>query len=254
MRKSMNIFCLFLMILGSTSVNAQQFSRMDQLVDIAGSGSAEVRVQVEFSTQDTLPSLQLACAFENISDIRASWQPSEAPVPVEHLLSHGVPYLKVNQPVLPGKYKLAITVQVDEFLNWDAAGPEEFGTYTWEMMYENNQPISVDSSSLTIKLPEGWNFHRILSSAPKFKKKDPKPPYTFSKVDTRATVMISRAPLDYRDQLGLEFSFKKEKKGSILIYVGLVIAILYLYYFRDLILKHRSIGTDPSDETRQKGS
>ncbi len=254
MSKLMVSFSLAGVILLSSSIYSQQFSRMDQTVDIKDSGAAEIHVQLNFSTLDTLSFLQLACAFDEFNEISATLQPGEMIVPVVHFKTHEVPFLQMSKTIQPGDYTLQIEAQVDAFLDWDAAGPEEFGTYEWEMVYENNQPMSIDSSSLTVKLPEGWNFHRVLRSAPEFKKKDPKPPYTFSKVGDQASVTISRVPLHYRDQLGVEFTFKQEKRGSILIYVGLVIALLYLYFFRDLILKHRSKNKNKSDETSVEGS
>jgi len=254
MRKRMNNYGLCLALLFTTSLYSQQFSRMEQVVNIAESGDAEVHVLVSFTSHDTLESLQLACAFDAVSDIRATLQSDDSELPVIHMLQHDVPYIQVKTPILPGNHVISLEVVVDDFLDWDAAGPEEFGTYEWEMTYENNQPISIDSSSLTVKLPEGWNFHRIINSAPEFKKKDPKPPYTFSRIGDQASVTISRDPLNYRDELGVEFTFKQEKKGSVLIYVGLVIALLYLYYFKDLILKHRPNDKTKSDVTSDEAS
>lgn len=254
MRKPMNKYGLFLALLFTTSLYSQQFTRMEQVVDIAESGDAGVHVLVSFTSYDTLQSVQLACAFDRVSDIRATLNDENTELSVIHMLRHDVPFILVEGAILPGDHVVSIEVWVDDFLDWDAAGPEEFGTYEWEMTYENNQPISIDNSSLTIKLPEGWNFHRVTNSAPEFKKKDPKPPYTFSKIGDQASVTISRAPLNYRDQLGVEFTFKQEKKGSVLIYVGLVIALLYLYYFKDLILKHRSKDKNKLDTTSDEGS
>jgi len=239
---------LLLVLLFWASIHAQQYTSLDQRVDIQASGTAEILVQVKLTNTDSLPSLKLACSFNAINDISATLQPLGSELPVFHMIEHSVPYIVIDQVIPPGDHVIAIAVRVDDFLDWDAAGPEEFGTYEWEVSYENNQPVAIDSSRLTIKLPEGWNFHRVLSSAPEFKKKDPKPPYTFSKVDGQASVAISSIPLKYRGKLAMEFSFKKEKKGTILIYVGLIIALLYLYYFKDLILKHRSEDGEGSDE------
>lgn len=227
-----------IMILLSLSLYSQEYLKMDQVVTIEKSGDARIRAQFTLAVKDTLDDLKLACAFDNINSISVVLQPGDLALPVSHLFENGTPALHVTQEISPGEYTLHLDVYVDNFLDWDAAGPGEFGTYEWEMMYENNQPVSIDSSRLTVVLPEGWNFHRVLDSAPEFKRKDPKPPYVFLKADNLSAVTIVKAPLDYRDELGLKFAFKHERKGSILIVIGVLVALLYLYFFRDLILKH----------------
>ena len=239
MRKLLNTTALLLLIFAS-NLYAQQFSRMEQVVKIDESGAATVDVQVQLSTADSLSTFQLGCAFSEVASIRAMLQPGDTSIPIAHLLENEVPYIQGSVQIPPGDYTLLIEAYVDEFLDWEDAGPEEFETYEWDLMYENTQPRSIDHSSLTIILPKGWNFHRVLDSAPPFKKKDPKPPYTFSRDGDLASVTISRAPLNYRDQLGLTFAFKQERKGSTIVAVGVVIALLYLFFFRDLILKHYS--------------
>lgn len=240
MRKLLNTTVLLVLMMFASNLYAQQFSKMEQVIQIEESGAATINAQVSISSQDTLPSLRLGCAFEEVTSISAKLMSGDLPLSVSHQQENGVPYIQVNDSFPPGDHTLHVNVYVEGFLDWDAAGPEEFGTYEWTMMYENTQPVSIDSSSLKIILPQGWNFHRVLDSAPAFKRKDPKPPYIFSRVGDLASITIHQAPLNYRDKLGFTFAFKQESKGSILIVVGVVIALLYLFFFRDLILSHFS--------------
>jgi len=238
---------VFLLMLLGLSLHAGQFSNMTQTVEIQENGDARITSEISLTTTDSLPGLELACSFSQVSQLEALLLPEGSKVPVSHLQSNDIPYLRLDATLPPGEHKLMIKALVEGFLDWNAAGPAEFGTYEWEMVYENNQPITFAQGTLIIVLPAGWNFHRVLDSYPEFKKKDPKPPYTFSKANGQARVTIRRGEMAYRDRLGLSFTFKDEAKSRLLPVIGILVAVMYLYSFRDLILKHGAKDSDDPD-------
>ena len=238
---------LFGLSIFSNILLAQQIDVLEQTVSISEDGSAQVTYQVNLSASDSLTTVQIPAGYENMEITSVSLNDIDITNQTAIIIDRSSPVFVMNfaKPI-SGEHSINIITQINEFLDWSAAGPEEFKTYNWEVNYTNTLPASIGRCDLTVILPEDWNFHRITGSDPEFKKKQPKPPYIFAKVGDRASVSISRTPTAYMESVGIEFAFKNEQKPSVLMWVGLLLSILYLYYFRHLVLRR---DVEPTIET-----
>ncbi len=238
----------------SSSLFAQEINVLEQTVSIAEDGSAQLSYQMNLSVSDSLSVFQIPARYENMRITSVSMNAVDITNQTAIVIDRSSPTFEFNfsKPIY-GEISLQLVTQIDEFLDWSEAGPEEFKTFNWKVHYTNTLPASIGRCELTVILPEGWNFHRITGSDPKFKKKEPKPPFVFAKAGDRATVSISRTPMEYMESVSIEFAFKNEQKPNILIWVGLMLSILYLYYFRHLLLRREvepTIDTNNDKESK----
>jgi hypothetical protein len=229
---------LFGLTIFTSLLLAQQIDVLEQTVSISEDGSAQLTYQVILSVSDSLSAVQIPAGYENMEITSVSLDDIDITNQTAIIIDRSSPVFVMNfYKKISGEHTISINTQINDFLNWNEAGPEEFKTYNWEVNYTNTLPAHIGRCDMTVILPYGWNFHRITGSDPKFKKKQPKPPYTFAKVGDRASVSISRTPMEYMENVGIEFAFKNEQKPNVLIWVGILLSILYLYYFKHLILR-----------------
>ncbi|MBC8375541.1 MAG: hypothetical protein H8E26_05795 [FCB group bacterium] len=235
---------LFGLSIFSSLLLAQQIDVFEQTVSISEDGSAQFTYQVNLSVIDSVRSVQIPAGYENMEITSVSLDDVDITHQTAITIDRSSPIFVINfSKPISGEHTIGIITEIHEFLDWSAAGPEEFKTYNWEVHYTNTLPASIGQCDLTVILPQGWNFHRITGSDPEFKKKQPKPPYIFAKVGDRASVSISRSPMEYMQSVGIEFAFKNEQKPNVLIWVGILLGILYLYNFRHLVLRRDAEST-----------
>ena len=245
---------LFGLTIFSSLLLAQQIDVLEQTVSISEDGSAQLTYQMSFSLSDSLSTIQIPAGYENMEITSVSLDDIDITDQTAIIIDRSSPVFEINFPdPISGDHTINVITRMLDFLNWSEAGPEEFKTYNWEVNYTNTLPAYIGRCDLTVILPDGWNFHRITGSDPKFKKKEPKPPYVFSMVEDRASVSISRTPMNYMEGVGIEFAFKNEQKPNVLIWVGLLLSFLYLYYFRHLISRRdveSTIDTNNDKESK----
>lgn len=227
-------------IIGFASLNVwgADIHTLKQTVLIEADGSAILEMSVSIDSQDSLSSIAIPAGFEDVVIKSVNLDEETELSDVSISLDRGTPVYSLRfVPAVVGEHTITIRSDVADFLDWNSAGPEEFKTYNWEVVYTNTLANEIQNCTLTVLLPAGWNFHRITNSDPKFKKKEPRPPYQFSMIGDRASVTINKQPLEYMGSVAIEFAFKNEQKPNILIWIGLLLCTSYLYYFRHLILR-----------------
>ena len=241
-----NIIYFMLMI---SYVNAQQFHSIYQTISIEESGSAIVQMEISFTATDSINSIRIPAEYEELNVTSAFLDDTTILDSVSIVFDRTTPVYNIifNKP-LTGLHFILLKANLEDFLEWEKAGPKEFRTYNWEVTYINTLPVTIEKFNLTVILPLNWNFHRITGSEPKFEKKQPKPPYIFAMKDDRASVSISKYTLEYMESVGLEFAFKNVQKPTILIIVGVVLSILYLYFFRKLVVRRDSGKSNDSNQ------
>ena len=217
------------------SLSAYEIQKMSNQIYINTDGSADVKVNVNFSTNSNVKILQLPLIFGNININNATFDSATENVNVRVISNNVFKYMEVPLLLESGNHQLTINYRIENYLNWKEAGPGEFNKYEFETSVENTFLTTIDTFNLCTVLPKGWNYHKVTGSAPEFKKKDPKPPYTLNQVDGRFCATISRTPMGYRDKVALEFIFKNTKKSYAIVYIGIILIGLYLFFFRNLV-------------------
>ena len=240
MRNRMNRLNKLLIISIVLIVNIQLLSgyeiqKMCKKIFLNQDGSASVNVNVEFSTNEDTGILQLPLIFGDVKINNATFESGVSNLEVNVVNNSVFNYMELPYNLNTGDHYLKIDYTIINYLDWEEAGPGEFRRYEFATSVENTFPTTIDTFVICTVLPEGWNYHKIIGSAPGFGKKDPKPPYTLDQIDGRFCATISRTPMEYRDKVALEFIFKSTKKSYTIVFVGLIFIGLYLFFFRNLI-------------------
>lgn len=145
----------------------------------------------------------------------------------------------------PGVDTVTLSYTVPNVLNWDEAGPFQFNSYKWGYSFSNWSNSTIDIYQMDILLPQGWNYHRVLKSMPEMDEKETFPPYNFLKDENRdAHLLLIGEDLKLGDECSVSFVFKPVTASTSMIMIGIVLCILYLWYFRFLLVKAKQIETD----------
>lgn len=151
-----------------------------------------------------------------------------------------------------GATSVQLTYDVANAIVWEDAGPSEFSSYTWGYRFQNWSGSIIESYSLGIALPQGWNYHRVLSSTPKMEDEDTFPPYVFNKdQDGNGHVTIRSKMLRLGDDCGIEFIFKPKLAASPMIAVGILAGMLYLFFFRSLLTKANDLTREENMKKKE---
>ncbi len=243
-----------MVVLGSfSSLSAQDINSIAQTVWINEDGSATIELDMHALFSDSTLTMHIPSEYSELSDfsVMLNGEPGAARVGLTLDRTSPVYEIQFNE-TLTDSHSITIRAENKVFMDWAEAGPEEFKTFNWGVTYTNTLPTTIDICKLTVILPDGWNFHRINGSEPQFKKKQPKPPYVFAMIDDRASVSISRKPMQYMEQVSIDFAFKNEQKPNVLIYAGILLSLLYLYNFRHLVLGRDAGNKNDSKESKQE--
>ncbi len=223
----------FFFLINYQVINAYSIQNINNKIYINENGTALVYFDVDFQSNGQ-EILQIPISSDNIKMKTMLLDSEELNIPVK-IENNGVFILSIPLDCTQGTHHLELIYIINNFINWQEAGPGEFKKYEFETYIENPFPTLIDTFSMSIILPEGWNYHKITGSEPIFKKKDPKPPFILSKSDGLSCVSIDRIPMEYRDKIGLEFTFKEEKKSYSIIFISAILIALYLFFFRNLV-------------------
>ncbi len=119
--------------------------------------------------------------------------------------------------------------------DWSAP-PEAFGNRRVAHRLVQTQPLEIDRYRLRVILPEGFRVNEVLETTPPFNpKKASELPFELGEQDGRATAELVAHDLVLGDRVGLELEAKSSKRSSSLLIAGLVVCVLYLFFFRDVL-------------------
>jgi len=249
----MNRFNRLIIIATVLFVNIQLLSgyeiqKMCKKIFLNQDGTASVVMNVKFSTSENEGLLQLPMIFGNVHIDKANFDSNTKELDVKVVNNDVFNYVEIPFQFEGGNHHLKMDYTIKNYLDWKEAGPGEFNKYEFVTSVENTFLTTIDTFSMCTILPEGWNYHKIIGSAPKFKKKDPKPPYTLDQIDGRSCATITRTPMEYRDKVALEFIFKSTKKSYAIIFISVILIGLYLFFFRNLVENKKKSDVVNKDE------
>ncbi len=149
----------------------------------------------------------------------------------------GTDYIYLN---LDNKDVNEKTIQINfkdpAFLIWKNAGPGDFGIYTYKNEYRNSTRMVIEEYGMEVILPEGFIINSIVKSTPAFTGKDPEPPYSFKNLSDKSHIYIKTKNLSPFKVCSIEYSFVEKKNSFILPVASIIIMILFLVFFRDLVM------------------
>ncbi len=231
----------FLIIFALSNVDAQQIKLIDEDVKINDDGSANIKLQLDVKIENASSMIKIPSLQGNPIAINSQLDNNLSDLVINQKNDENYSYFEIYNQLPIGEHSIVIEYVLPEFMDWEVAGPGEFLAYEFGIKLDNPFTTQIDTFNLTISLPKGWNYHKIIDSNPIFRDKDPQPPYKlFNTDDGRAYANISRTDMKFKDSIGLTFLFKSTSKSIFIIIVAVILAVLYMIFFRDLIINNRN--------------
>ena len=231
------------------TANAYTIHCAERMMTLKLDGNASVIYQVLFIPGDKDRFIDIPLQYSDIQNVDIKINDEKTNNEYE-IHTEKDPFIRINIPDINGHNKLSMTYIINHVIDWEKAGPKDYRSYTFKTSIENNQVVQIDTFKFHVILPENWAYHRVTGSIPEYGSKDPKAPYYLSlNEDGRYTLSINRIPMKYRDKAALEFIFKENgKKSPVLLIVAVILAGLYLVYFKHLIVKKENDNQKKEDE------
>ncbi len=142
----------------------------------------------------------------------------------------------------PVNAPLTVRTTVASFYDWAAAKPAGFGNRSVSYRFVNTQPAVIAHYECELVLPTGFVVSAVEESIPAPSEKNPVPPFQVVRDGDRNGVRLSAQSLAMGDEGLIRFKFKSGDKSNLLLGGGLLVALAYLVWFRDLVRKPQGPG------------
>jgi len=132
---------------------------------------------------------------------------------------------------------IRISCKVQGYLDWETALQEHY-TYSFGATFVNTSDYYINLVQIALVSPVGYSIHEISKTVPSYNpKKSPTPPFVLDTVDERYRVVLSSKELNTGGKAAIEISIKKKKPSKIPLIIGILLAISYLIFYRDVLKK-----------------
>ena len=173
-----------------------------------------------------------------------------APAPLQRAARRQLLALVLGPAALAGD-TVVVRCRVHRFVDWEGARGE-FAAYTLARTFINDSDANLGACSLTLVMPQGYQVRRITATEPAFKPEtSPVPPYAVGKKDGRGFAVVRVAHVRPGGRARLAIQAERTTRGRAPLAAGILIAALYLWFFRDLPASRRSAQATPQ---RSNGS
>jgi len=243
------ILSLLLLFFYAASAEAYTIQHAERHMALQLDGNADIRFQVVFTSDDNDRFIDIPLQYSDIHHVEIKFNGEKTDN--EYVLhTDRDPFIRLDVNDIKGRNELLMTYTINKAIDWNKAGPGDYRSYKYKTAIENNQVVLIDTFIFHVVLPENWVYHRVTGSIPEYGSKDPKAPYYLSlNEDGRYILSINRIPMKFRDKAALEFIFKENgKKSPVLFIVAVILAGLYLVYFRHLIQRKENDNQKKEDE------
>jgi hypothetical protein len=125
-------------------------------------------------------------------------------------------------------------------MDWEGARGE-FAAYDAAGTLVNDSDLDIGTCRLSLVVPPGYRVRRVTGTEPAFKPTvSPVPPYAVSRIADRglATVTAKRLRPGGRVHIGIQA--ERVHRGPVPLVAGIVIVLLYLWFFRDILPARRA--------------
>ncbi len=111
-----------------------------------------------------------------------------------------------------------------------------FGNLTWEYSLTNSLAETIQFYTLSIFFPKDLQVNRINKTVPEYNaKKSIHAPFRLTRKTHQDFVELKAGPLTVGRSASITLSLKKKSRSSLPFFIGGLMAILYLIFYRDLI-------------------
>ena len=216
------------------SVSAGGDAVLTMTAVLAGDGPGEVLLPFGFARADSFTVAGGDVAFPSDS--------GGAPAPL-CLASRRRLLALVLGPGAAAGDTVVVRCRLQRFVDWDGARGE-FGAYDLARTFINDSDVSLGAYRLVLEVPQGYQVRRITGTEPAFKPEgSPVPPYAVGAEKGRgfATVRATHLRPGGRARLGIQA--ERADRGPVPLAAGVLIVLLYLWFFRDVLAPRRTAET-----------
>ena len=211
-----------------------------ETIQVGPEGNAEVEIQFVLG-RGGVEGLLLPFGFEGATDFTVISGPAvfgedAQGLPAPTVLALGRRML--NLEARPGS-AAGDTVRIGAFVpGWfsaeDSARP--YREYGLGRRFTNTSSYVLKDMRLRLILPQGFLVQGVDFAIPAYEpKQNPNPPYTIERVGGRIAMTQQAESLAPAGVVELSFGMRSEKRGRFPLYLGLILASLHLFFYRDLL-------------------
>lgn len=229
--------CVLLMLPSILVMGAEIQSytvRLQAAHDGAGAGMATVSL-----TGCTPGTLAIPLAFSSPENVRLEESP--AGVRLELGPRNGMTLLRLHLPEgMPTQASLRFSFTVKQVFQGVSRAPGEkstlpAGSRIFRHAFVNTQEIPIGVYRLDFLFPEGFRAQAIREQLPKPKKSEVGPRVLLSKLEGRQAATLQFSGLHQGDDTSMALELVPSQRSFGWLVAGLLLAGLYLFYFRDLV-------------------
>lgn len=235
---SLLLFCI--------SLSAQQLGQYSEQIKMSKNGTAKVtwtfKADEKLSNEIRLPwnfplsnvksiSPQLIAFYKTKlgKDSSVAIKQSGMVKPINH---DGIYFIELKLDSLKNADIIKISFELNEFIKLNEK--EEYGNYQIKYRYANTSIPAVNNYETTLYLPEGYVVVSIDETIPKQAEDNPVSPFNLGRRDELNTITVKSPKLKLGENVYLKITIREEKKSPLVLIVFGAIALLYLFYFREL--------------------
>lgn len=126
-------------------------------------------------------------------------------------------------------------VEVEKFYDFENEKIKDYGNYSISYRFMNTTLDKIKFYQVEIVLPEGFNITSVDESFPELTESNPDVPYFISREKNLNKVVLHSSKLKMGTNAFINFRLKEEHKTYTLLIMLLLVAGLYLVFFRDVI-------------------
>jgi hypothetical protein len=128
-----------------------------------------------------------------------------------------------------------VRCRLRKFVDW-AGARGGFAAYTLGHTFINDSELSLGLYRLVMDLPPEYHVRRITGTEPAYKAEDsPVPPYAVGVTGGRSFASMKTAHLRPGGRVRLGIQAEHARRGQVPLVAGIVLALLYLWFFRDIV-------------------
>ena len=134
-----------------------------------------------------------------------------------------------------------------KLVDWTGARGQ-FGAYALARIFINDADVNLGVLKLVLEVPPGFQVRRLSASEPAFKPEtSPVPPYAVGRAGLRGFASVTAKHVRPGGRVRIAIDAEQVTRATVPLAAGILLVLLYLWFFRDLVTARRApTGAPPS--------
>lgn len=134
---------------------------------------------------------------------------------------------------------VVVRFHVLDYFDWNKS-KKAHDVVRFSKTFFNTSDFFIRNYQLEYRLPEGYLLHDILKTEPGFDpQKQPSPPFEVVKLDGHYMAVLTVQDLEAAARAMMNIEMLRAKRSMIPMMIGIVLSLLYLIFYRDVLVKER---------------